>query len=320
MFGYVRGVLEVPRGEVASVWSARRLTRPVDRVAPFLFAAGFYLRLTLLLGCATVKHAAAPSGYCAPPAAPVQPWREDAGTPGNSRVTRVAALLGVSQDLAQARTGPRESALVARLHVFERLEAARALVDATVAELDCEGERTSQLASYLEDRERRSALLYTASSIVAGAATGTASAFLAGAHRSDALQEGVAAGGGALTAGLGLVPLFQHLRAEFSHPRNMLTDVWNGPAESSVFPPLVWAYLSRPEFSNAQSKPIRERIVERWQRYEALAEDASAGALILGAGGVYDVDLLRRRADMLDQLKAEVDLMNQDLAELATSL
>ena len=60
--------------------------------------------------------------------------------------------------------------------------------------------------------------------------------------------------------------------------------------------------------------------MERWKTFQDIKDDPAAVALLFGAGGRYDADMLRTRATMLDEVKAEVDLMNQDIAAMAARL
>ena len=124
-----------------------------------------------------------------------------------------------------------------------------------------------------------------------------------------------------VTAGLGVASLEVHPHIRVDHPRNPLADVWFGPKESTLYPPVVWGYLMEPEFSNDQREPIRKRIVERWVQFQGVRkDDPKLVALLFGAGGTYDEETLRMRASMIDQVKAEVDLMNQDIAALAARM
>src|SRR5690606_8233450 len=134
---------------------------------------------------------------------------------------------------------------------------------------------------------------------------------------SSALQIGVAAGGGVTSAGLGLGSLWVHPTMEYLHPRNLLADLWNGPSTSTVYPPLVWAYLTRPEFPTTGGPSIRANVVRRWRE---LGNPGSDAATLFGPGGVYDADALRARAGMLDQVRAEVMLLDQEVAELGAAL
>jgi hypothetical protein len=277
--------------------------------------------LCLLGGCiSSIQAATGISAYCSPPSASHGGWTEDQVGATASRAERIAALLGVSDELDHVRHLPASESQAARLLILERLDFARTTIEATVAELDCEGERAEQLSTYLEQKEERSTMRLTVASITVGAATGIVSAFLSTADTSTAVQGTVAVVGGTATGALALVPLGQSPKVEFRHERNMLTDIWEGPPESTAFSDLVWAYLSRAEFSNQQVESIRARIVSRWLEFRTLAQESSESPLLFGAGGWYDAETLRRRAAMLDQVKAEVRLMNQDLAELSYAL
>jgi hypothetical protein len=129
----------------------------------------------------------------------------------------------------------------------------------------------------------------------------------------------VAVSGGAVTAALGLGSLFAHAQVTFEHSRNLLSDIWRGPQTSTTYPPLVWAYLTRSEFSNSGRAAIRERIVSRWKQFQQVDEPRTA-AVLFGTGGSYDADTLRLRAAMLYEVKAEVELTHQELVTLAASL
>lgn len=260
-------------------------------------------------------------GFCAPPEALPVAWREDPAPARASRVEQIAALLGVSDELRETRTEqPADEpwARTGRVVMLERLEVTRTILEATVAELDCERERAVQIASSLHARKERSTLRFTISSIVMGAATTIASSVLAGANASVWSQEVVALSGGAITAGLAVMPLFDHPTVELQHERNILADVWLGPREPSTIPPVVWAYLTRPAFSNERRTSIRANVVARWKAYE-LQGVAFDPALLFGTRGRYDAATLDLRAAMLDQIKAEVRLMNQDLATLGAT-
>jgi hypothetical protein len=262
--------------------------------------------------CASSPTAKTGWGFCAPPEALSVPWREDPLPRGASRGEQAAALLGVSDEIRQAADPKDERA---RVVVLERLALTRTVLEATVAELDCERERSLQLASLLHAKKERSTTRFTIGSIVVGAATAIAGGFLAAADTSPTSQGLVAIAGGAVTTGLALVPLFDHPQVELEHERNVLADVWAGPRESRLFPAVVWAYLTRPEFSNGQATSIRENVVARWKEHDLQRRDVDL-ATLFGTHGLYDAQALDLRAGMLGQVKAEVRLMNQALAPL----
>jgi hypothetical protein len=228
----------------------------------------------------------------------------------------MAALLGVRALFVE---GTHDEA--ARVELLARIEEARLTVAGTRAELDCAGESAKQAGDYLALAQDSAVHSLTVASIAAAAATSIVSVFLSTRPASTWIQNGFAIGGGAVTAGLGAASLDVRLHIRMDHPRNALADVWFGPKESTLYPPVVWGYLTDPEFSNDRRESIRARIVERWVQFQGVRkDDPKLVALLFGAGGTYDEGTLRMRASMIDQVKAEVDLMNQDIAALAARM
>jgi hypothetical protein len=271
-----------------------------------------------LPGCAAQDTLRGEGGFCTPPAAVAESIVPDPPSPAASRAEQAAALLGMRSLFAL--DSRRVLDVEARMRVVERIDLARLAIAATVAELDCEGERARQAANFLERAQGNKVQALTVASIAAAALTGIAGVLLSTRNASAAAQDTVAIAGGGITAGLGLATLHVHPTLSFAHARNLLTDVWAGPATSATYPALVWAYLARPEFSNDQTRSIRVRIVERWHHFESIADDRALEALLFGGGGRYGADALRVRAAMLDEVKAEVSLANQDLSAAAATL
>jgi hypothetical protein len=274
-----------------------------------------WLVFSWLSACAAPLRIAAP--FCAPPqpSAAVQLAAGEALAVGSSRQAQLAALIGVSEALAERERGPLSPP--ARTRVLERMALVRLAIDAVVAELDCECERTQQAADYLARKQAGIVQGMTVGSIVTAAAVGVVSVLLSTSSARPALQNSVGIGGAAATAGLGFATLYISPSLHFEHTRNLLRDIWEGPASSQVYPPVVWAYLSRATFSNAQDAPIRSKVVARFRRLRTTDDDASTLRLLFGAGGKFDADTLRAQAALLDQVKAEVALQNQDLSVLA---
>jgi hypothetical protein len=276
--------------------------------------AAAVIALTSLQACApTIAHG---GGYCAPPA--VATFALDPGEAppeGAPREEHMAALLGLRGVTAdQASHAPD-----VRTRVVERVQLASVAIEATAAELDCEGERAEQAADYLTRGQSGTVQALTVASVAAATLTSIAGVLLSTNNRPTAEQDTVAITGGVVTAGLALGSLFVHPRTEFTHARNLLADVWEGPGASAIYPPFVWAYLTRPAFSNSGQAAIREKIVARWKQFRQV-EDPATAATLFGHGGTYDADALRSRAAMLDEVKAEVELAHQDLAALAAAL
>ncbi len=292
----------------------RRMTRaPLECSRGGTFVGASLVLLAALSGCAPsmVK-----GGYCSPPTlASFSFTPGDAPTGDAPREAHVAALVGLDGVTAEQLSRSSD----ARVRVVERVELASLAIGATSAELDCESERAEQAADYLSRQQTSTVQALTIGSVVAAAVTGIGSVFLSTRNASAATQDATVISGGVVTAGLGLASLYVHPRTTFEHQRNLLADVWLGPATSAVYPPFIWAYLTRPAFSNDGREPIRKRIVARWKQFRQV-EDLAMAAALFGSGGSYDVDALRARAAMLDQVKAEVELARQDLADLATTL
>jgi hypothetical protein len=292
--------------------------RPFELLAPAIQRLA-PAAILMLPACSAVE--ARGGGYCAPPVVAPFSFVSDPEPPaGAPRAARMAALLGVSgvSGLSRPPAGEAPQSVEARVRTVERVEMADLAIAATSAELECESERAEQAADYLTRRQAKNVQLLTIGSVAAATLTGIAGVFLSTHQASAADQDAFAISGGVATATLGLASLFVHARANFEHGRNLLTDVWTGPPAPITYPPFVWSYLTRPEFSNGQREPIREKIVARWRRFGQV-DDPDAASLLFGKGGSYDADTLRTRAAMLDEVRAEVELSHQDLLAFAAT-
>jgi hypothetical protein len=273
-----------------------------------LATAVAYLALSACAGPRLVRT----EGYCAPPGGALLPIPSEPPRPGASDAARIAALLGVSRVLEER---PRSE--TARLLALERMELARVAIEETAAELECERERADQAAEALSRAKMNQAQALTIGSIGAAALTSIASTFLATRNASAEAQDSVAIGGGVVTAGLAIMSLYVHPTVPLRTPRNLLAPLWKGPEPPQEYPAIVWTYLARREFSNDRQRSIREHLVDRWRRETGLDQAPALARLLFGAGGDYDVDALRARAELLDEVEAEVHLESQALASFA---
>src|SRR5262249_37843343 len=114
--------------------------------------------------------------------------------------------------------------------------------------------------------------------------------------------------------------LFVGAKTEYHHERNLLADVWNGPESSTLYPEFLWAFLTRPGFSNGEEESIRDHIVATWRAYHTAANEPALARLLFGEGGRYDADALDLRATLLEQVKAHVGLASQDIAALEIAM
>ncbi|NGZ08038.1 MAG: hypothetical protein CV088_01450 [Nitrospira sp. LK70] len=233
-------------------------------------------------------------------------------------LVRAAMLEGkADRDLATA---------VERLHVQQQISdrIALALLDVarTAAEADCEEKRADQLAEVLgEERDKHIRRLLLIS-IVGDAMIG----IVAGGLNLAVMETAAAAAeifGGAVATWFGVasLSLSDEARHEFRHQRNLLQEVWIGPKESSLIPPSVWRHMTRPLPEDPENYSLRESLIRRWRQDGRLGEAGSEPEqrridLYFGEGGSYSIGDLRDRAAMLELLKADVNLMSQDLERL----
>ncbi|QJD81456.1 hypothetical protein HH216_21650 [Spirosoma rhododendri] len=204
-----------------------------------------------------------------------------------------------------------------RQQIQTRLLLAQTQVSSVAAELDCEGERADQLATYLDQADTKRVRRLTIGSVVVGAITTVATALIAG----DNANKAVAISGGLVSAGLGGVAAFSSdRRIPFQHARNLLTDIWLAKDQSTAYPPVVWYVLHEKAFSNSSQHVIAYNVRQRWLDYVLPGTSASDQALYFGTGGAYRADDLHTRANMLNQLQSSVRSINQDLQSLLLNL
>jgi hypothetical protein len=197
--------------------------------------------------------------------------------------------------------------------VLSRLQLASAQVASVAAELDCEAERASRLAAYLNQQENRRTQRLTILSVIAGAG-GTIAGSLVQASTPNRVAS---IGCGLVSAWLGSLAVFSSKRAvRLEHRRNLLRDVWQQNRQSTVYPPFVWYVLNEACFSYGGKHSILYNTRRRWQEYVLTGLSESQQQLYFGAGGPYRADELSNRAQMLNQLQAQVRLIDQDLQGL----
>lgn len=178
------------------------------------------------------------------------------------------------------------------------------------------------MAEHMRQKEVQRETRLTVLSIVGAAVSGIVPPFLPSgtAKTGDAIT--VAAG--VTGAALGALILFNERKVSVPHPRNALREVWEGKADTDIFPPLVWYYLNNPNPAAPDSRPLRERLLQRWQRFGQIKEPsekqrAKFSNLYFGDGGEYTTGELYNRASMYDQLESYIRLINQDIMHLAVS-
>ncbi|UFH53022.1 hypothetical protein [Spirosoma sp. KNUC1025] len=204
-----------------------------------------------------------------------------------------------------------------RQHILNRLLLASTQIDGFAAELDCEGERADQIATYLDQLDAQRTRRLTILSVVIGAATTVATALI----QSSSTNKVVGIGGGVIGTGFGGLAAFSSNRSVlFSHPRNLLTDIWKQPEQSSVYPPMIWYILNERRFSNKGHHSISYNIRQRWHDYVINGASSAQLTLYFGDSGLYEAGDLHNRANMLNELQSSVRSINQDLQSLVLAV
>lgn len=236
-----------------------------------------------------------------------------------------ANIIGVTpllQDWAQglkSDTAIDTKRLALRQKILEKITLANLEVSASLAYIDCEGERTDQLRDRLQRHETRRIERLTLASIIVGAGTVVTAGALAvgGAATAGNIVSIV---GGTSEAGLSVYAFKNREIGEINHENNMLKEVWDGQGKQSYFPPVVWRYLNSPAAS-ASNLTVRESLKDEWRTDELLGKpdgeiEQRRKIQLLGSGGEYTLDDLRAREGMQDLLEARISMFKQSLAKL----
>ena len=238
-------------------------------------------------------------------------------------VARAIGAVGQVEGLAEALDRHADAAEIAvrRGQVNDAIEVAALDLASTVAHLACEEGRAEQIAADLRSAEQAQTRHLTAYSLVVGAATSIAGGALAIAYKDQTPAAAVGIAGGVASGSFGFATLAVHRTTTFRHTRNILGEVWRGQAHPS-FPEIIWAYLTRRQFSRTKEGTLREYLVASWKQSGRIGEDgthpdAAKVARYFGDGGSYDAAGLDDRASMLSDVREVTSLLNHGLQHLA---
>jgi hypothetical protein len=245
----------------------------------------------------------------------------------SARTMETARAIGALSQLerlaqAEASNAPQAEIVDLRGQLNDAIALATLDLSSTVAHIQCEEGRAEQIATDLRDAEKEQTRNLTAYSLVVTAAAAIGAGVLAITNKGDPTPtSAVGIGGGVLGAGFGAGTLFVHRSTSYRHARNILGEVWLD-GDHPDFPEIVWAYITRPEFTRSGKTTIRAELIESWKESGRLGPDAQhiapdRVALYFGGGGIYDADGLDDRADMLSEVREAIDLMNHDLTHVA---
>ncbi|MBS1650389.1 MAG: hypothetical protein JSU07_00095 [Bacteroidetes bacterium] len=207
--------------------------------------------------------------------------------------------------------------MLKKQQVFNRLLLASIELAGLSSELDCESERSKQVANYLDQINDTRVQQLTIASVVIGAATGVGTSIF----QNYASQLSIGISGSIVSAIFGgLAVISSHEKAVFLHERNLLSSIWYSHKNQNYFPPFVWYLLNNKEFSGTEKSTI-QILKELWVD-ENLFDQANQRQinLLFGSGGRYKTQELYSRTTMLNQLKVHVRTINQNLQSFMLKL
>jgi hypothetical protein len=230
----------------------------------------------------------------------------------NEKIIDMAIALNMVPDL--------ESYLDEDLDRLERLELKTRMIakimkmnlelHSLMSAIDCEEEKSDQIASYLEKELRKKERNLTVAAIITGAVVGvSAGIILASDNTQNDWAEYLGIAGGLTEVFLGISILKLDRKIIIQHPKNILRDVYLAEERPTYFPPSTWYYFNSKKHSQ-QRISLKDQLVDRWETYNLTEEGIS---LLLSDGGAYSPDLLKSRSEMLDQLESQLSLISKDL-------
>ncbi|HUZ48068.1 MAG TPA: hypothetical protein VMW54_15655 [Terriglobia bacterium] len=278
---------------------------------------------TLLLVLPAVYPAQATEGSKLSPAA-----RQVARIIGAEPLLARLSSLSAAKEPAAAGASLEEMSL--HQQITEAVVVASLDVDYTVDQIDNERAQIVELQSIILARRQRA----IGTTNLAALAMGTGLGVVSGVLQFSDSTKGVGNAVGFAAGGLSGLLSFHSLRQQHSRVRktwvltSMLEPFFSKPAEHSIYPADIWAYLnSVPEGAGSQPSK-REQLLAKWSKAGRLPPPASPQfkskiALVTdtNAGNRrLNMDMLSERSAMLADVRAEVSAMKRVLAEILSEV
>lgn len=247
----------------------------------------------------------------------------------SSESRQIAEIIGVLDLVRETRAlegeplrdGGRQRLIEVRQHLSDRLMMIFFEVSSAVNRVDCEMTRANHVANALDELRDQRARRYEITAIIGDAMIG-----IVGGGFTIALKE-TASGiadivGGTFATSFGLAAGLTGGEHDFFHPgnTNLLRELWEAPQTSTVFPVSVWRFLNWPLGNEAEYRTRRDELIAEWRNDGLIAEAGKQdrrATLLFGSGGLYDIDDLYARAQMLEVVKTSLSVMVQYLYRLS---
>lgn len=241
------------------------------------------------------------------------------------KARQIAEIIGILPLVREIRTfettenrlqaASQQRLLELRQSFSERMMTTFFEVSGLIGQIDCEAIRADQVANTLNEIRDQRAQRYEIIAIVGDALVGVAGGALAlGVSETASAIADIF--GGNLAVGFGLAAGITEEEHEFRDPQNFLRDLWEAPPKPAVFPETVWRFLNWPSDKKVAYPTIRQELIAEWQDDGFIAKAGTKDrrtTLLFGSGGVYEIEDLRARAQMLEELKTYVNRMVQQL-------
>jgi len=211
--------------------------------------------------------------------------------------------------------------LFIKQELSQRIALANNDLTSSLAELACEKSRMVEAKSSLDGWINRSVARVTVASIVVGAAATIAASSVSLAEGENETEQGVAIAGAAVGAYLGFKALVNKRKIRFMHPRNHLQDFWEERANSRIFSPIIWNFVSKTFNLKGENTNGKKEVIKKWVSSKLLTKgESEREKLLMGLGGSYSSDDLAVRINMFEGIEAEIDLIKYDLKRLQQEL
>ncbi len=252
---------------------------------------------------------------------------------------QVAASLNLLPSLSrlqqlQSETPSAANALeILLLHqqVTEELMRASFQLDATLAQIDNETAQAKNIEDYLTDRRDHDVNRLNLASLSVGGALGVVSSALqlSANHAKAGNATGIVAGGVASTLSIIGLRAQRGKTMQFAFPSNMLAQLFNRPPEpTSVYPPVVWAFLNAVAPTDPDNISRKERLIRTWtavDRIPPLNTPEGTGkiermASMPDQNHRLSIDDLGDRVAMLQDVRAKISFLKRDLESVLNAV
>ena len=250
----------------------------------------------------------------------------------------VAQLIDVLADVARLQSltvsgedgGNKDGWEMLWLHerIAEQVMAASLQVDATIAQIDNEIARASEVRGFLADRRDRTVSRANLLAAVLGGAVGATSSGLQLSSTLTKPAAGVGIGAGALSAGFAVAGI--HAQAgkssRFDFESNMLAELFDRPMlPNSQYPATVWTFLNEASPIGPAGLTRRQELIETWvkvDRIDALSSREKIGRISSQPSEQLklSIDDFEDRAAMLQDVRAKISYLKRDLGMFLASL